>query len=116
MTGPPPVELEAIGADDGCTDTGASDAGAADAAPPGTGAPADAEQMIWALEHIFAAARIDPALLDHFAAASICGLAYRDGTTPRHILEALFRRSIGDDRWENRYAGLFPNPPETGRA
>ena len=71
-------------------------------------APADAEQMIWALEHILAAARIDPALLDHFATASICGLAYRDGTTPRHILETLFRRSIGDERWKNRYAGLLP--------
>lgn len=43
VTEPPPVELDAAGADDDSTDAGADD-GAADAAPPGTGAPADAEQ------------------------------------------------------------------------
>ena len=73
-------------------------------------APADAEQMIWALEHILAAARIDPVLLDHFAAAAICGLAYRDGTTPRNILDQLFRRSVNDDRWTTDYAPLLPSP------
>jgi len=43
VTGPPPVELDAAGAVDGWNDAGAAD-GAADAGPPGTGAPADAEQ------------------------------------------------------------------------
>ncbi len=71
-------------------------------------APApDAERMIWALEHVLAAARIDPLLLDHFAAAAICGLAYRDRTTPRHVLATLSRRSIGDDGWHDGYAGLL---------
>lgn len=75
-------------------------------------APADAEQMIWALEHVLAAARVDPALLDHFAAASVCGLAYRDETTPRQILATLSRRSVDDGRWDERYAGLLtPSQP-----
>ena len=60
----------------------------------GEAAPADAEQMIWALSDIVAAARIDPALLDHFAAAAICGLAYRDHTTPGHVDVG---RSVGDN-------------------
>ena len=58
--------------------------------------PADAERMIWALEHILAAARIDPVLLDHFAAAAICGLAYRDSESPKAVLEQLFRRVVND--------------------
>jgi hypothetical protein len=73
-------------------------------------APADAEQMIWALEHVLAAARIDPFLLDHFAVAAVCGLAYRDGETPRHVLERLNRRAIGDDRWRDEYASLLSLP------
>ena len=70
--------------------------------------PADAERMIWALEHILAAARIDPVLLDHFAAAAICGLAYRDAETPKAVLDQLFRRTVNDDQWENDYASLLP--------
>jgi len=71
-------------------------------------APADAEQMIWALEHVIAAARIDPFLLDHFAVAAVCALAYRDGETPRHVLEVLYRRAIDDERWRSDYAPLLP--------
>src|SRR5690348_12719120 len=59
--------------------------------------PADAERMVWALEQIFSAARIDPALLDHLAAAALCGLAYRDTITPRAAAEQLFRRSVVDE-------------------
>lgn len=70
-------------------------------------APADAEQMIWALEHVIAAGRLDPALLDHFAAAAVCALAYRDAETPRTVLENLFRRSVDDDRWNADYAALL---------
>ena len=70
-------------------------------------APADAEQMIWALEHVVAAARIDPFLLDHFAVAAVCALAYRDGETPRHVLELLRRRAIDDERWRSEYASLL---------
>ena len=70
--------------------------------------PADAERMIWALEHILAAARIDPVLLDHFAAAAICGLAYRDSETPKTVLDQLYRRTVNNDQWENDYAPLLP--------
>src|SRR3954465_9714759 len=45
----------------------------------------EAERMVWAWEHVLAGARVDPALLDHLAAAAICGLAYRDHETPRAI-------------------------------
>jgi hypothetical protein len=73
--------------------------------------PADAERMIWALEHILAAARIDPVLLDHFAAAAICGLAYRDLETPKMVLEHLLHRSVSDELWESEYATLLPAAP-----
>jgi len=73
---------------------------------------ADAERMIWALEHILAAGRIDPILLDHFAAAAVCGLAYRDGETPRTILAQLARRSIDDEAWQREYAQLLPPSAE----
>jgi hypothetical protein len=69
--------------------------------------PADAERMVWAFEQVLAAARIDPGLLDHVAAAVLCGLAYRDRTTPRDVAERLFRRSIGNDRWNAEYANLI---------
>jgi hypothetical protein len=69
--------------------------------------PADAEQMVWALEQVFAGARIDPVLLDHLATASICALAYRDAETPRGVLESLFRRSVSDMRWRTEFASLL---------
>ena len=69
--------------------------------------PADAERMIWALEQALSAGRVDPALLDHLAAAAVCAVAYRDGTTPRLVAEQLFRRAIADDAWRARYAELL---------
>jgi hypothetical protein len=71
--------------------------------------PPDAEQMVWALDHIFAGARIDPQLLDHLATASVCALAFRDSDTPRAVLERLFRRAISDSRWRTEYSWLL-NP------
>lgn len=72
--------------------------------------PADAERMVWALERTLAGARIDPGLLDHLAVAAVCALAYRDGESPRTILERLFRRSIPDERWQSDYASLLTAP------
>ena len=69
--------------------------------------PADAERMIWALEQILEGARVDPCLLDHLAVAAICALSYRDGETPRTVLEFLFRRAIDDERWREDYASLL---------
>ena len=69
--------------------------------------PADAERMVWALERTLAGARIDPGLLEHLAVAAVCALAYRDGDSPRSVLERLFRRSISDEHWHREYASLF---------
>ena len=69
--------------------------------------PPDAEQMVWALEQIFAGARTDPHLLDHLATASICALAYRDSDTPRAVIERLFRRAVSDSRWRSEYSSLL---------
>jgi len=68
---------------------------------------ADAERMIWALERVLAAARIDPMLVDHIAVAAVCALSYRDSETPRGVLEQLFRRAIEDERWREDYASLL---------
>jgi hypothetical protein len=73
----------------------------------GQATPADAEQIVWALERIFAGARIDPNLLDHLATASICALAYRDSDTPRGVIEKLFRRSVSDSCWRSEYSSLL---------
>jgi hypothetical protein len=72
--------------------------------------PADAERMVWALERILSGARIDPGLLDHLAVAAVCALAYRDGDSPRSVLERLFRRSIADEHWHSDYASLLTSP------
>ena len=74
--------------------------------------PADAERMVWGLEQALAAGRIDPALLDHLAAAVVCAVAYRDGTTPRFVAEQLFRRAIADESWRDRYADLLETVEE----
>jgi hypothetical protein len=69
--------------------------------------PADAERMVWAFEQALATARVDPSLLDHLAAATVCAVAYRDGTTPRLVAEQLFRRAVTDESWRDRYEGLL---------
>jgi hypothetical protein len=69
--------------------------------------PADGERMVWAFEQVFSAARIDATLLDHLAAAALCGLAYRDDITPRAAAEQLFRRSVADETWKREYADLI---------
>ena len=72
--------------------------------------PADAERMVWALEHILSGARVDPGLLDHLAVAAVCAIAYRDAETPRAVLDRLFRRSIPDEHWRSDYASLLTVP------
>ena len=69
--------------------------------------PADGERMVWALERTLSGARIDPRLLDHLAVAAVCALAYRDGESPRSVLERLFKRSISDEHWHREYASLL---------
>ena len=55
-------------------------------------------------------ARIDPGLLDHLAVAAVCAIAYRDGESPRSVLERLFKRSISDEHWHSEYASLLAAP------
>ena len=67
----------------------------------------EAERMIYAFEEALRIARGGPELLPHFLAAVTCLLARAEGTTPRAVLEAYFRRSAPDDVWRERYLPLF---------
>ena len=68
---------------------------------------AEAEKMIWAFERALAVARIDGDLLRHLLAATASLVARAEGSTPREVFEAFFRRSVTDDEWRDRYAGLL---------
>jgi hypothetical protein len=71
------------------------------------GKAVDAEKMIWAFEEAVRVARLDPELLSYQIAAVTCLVARLEGTSPRSVLEAFFRRSIPDDRWRDQYLPLF---------
>jgi hypothetical protein len=64
-------------------------------------------RMMWGFEEALRAARIDDQLLEHLLVAAVCLLARASGTTPRAVLEAFFRRSVTDEDWRDRYAGLL---------
>ena len=66
----------------------------------------DAEKTVWAFERALQVARTDRALVEHLVVASVCLAAYELGETPRTILEQMFRRSVSDRDWQERYAGL----------
>lgn len=68
---------------------------------------AEAEKMIWAFEHALSAARVDSDLLRYLLAAVASLLATADGSSPRTVFETFFRRSVSDEEWRDRYAGLF---------
>ena len=68
----------------------------------------DAERMVWALEQMLRGARIDPGLLDHLAVAAVSRAPPTETATHRGaVLERLFRRAVGDDRWNAEYAELI---------
>jgi hypothetical protein len=67
----------------------------------------DAERMVWAFERALATARIDEHLLDYLLVAVVCLVAHAQSETPRTVLEQVFRRSVSDDEWRERYAPLF---------
>lgn len=71
------------------------------------GKAVDAEKMIWAFEEAVRVARIDPDLLSYQLAAVTCLVARLEGTSPRSVLEAFFRRSIPDDQWRDQFLPLF---------
>jgi hypothetical protein len=67
----------------------------------------DAERTVWAFERALAVARLDPELLQHLLVAVVCLVAYDEGTTPRAVLEQLFRRSVSDAEWRDRFEPLL---------
>ncbi|HEX2496133.1 MAG TPA: hypothetical protein VHK46_04775 [Gaiellaceae bacterium] len=69
--------------------------------------PAEAERMVWAFEHALGAARVDGDLLRYLLAATASLVAAAEGSSPRTVFEAFFRRSVSDDEWHERYAGLI---------
>jgi hypothetical protein len=71
------------------------------------GAPDDAERTVWAFERALAVARLDPELVRHLLVAAVCVVAYEDGTSPRVVLEQLFRRSVSDSEWRDRFEPLL---------
>ena len=69
--------------------------------------PAEAEKMLWAFEQLLAVARIDDDLLRYHLAAAAALIARAEGSSPRAVFEAFFRRSVSDDEWRDRYAALL---------
>jgi hypothetical protein len=67
----------------------------------------DAERTVWAFERALSVARLDPELLQHLLIAVVCLVAYEEGTTPRAVLEQLFRRSVSDAEWRDRFEPLL---------
>ena len=71
------------------------------------GPSSDAARTVWAFERSLAIARLDPELLRHLLVACVCLVAYEEETTPRAVLEQLFRRSVSDTEWKQRFEPLF---------
>jgi hypothetical protein len=68
---------------------------------------AEAEKMVWAFEKALGVARIDGDLLRYLLAATASLVAGAEGSSPRTVFEAFFRRSVSDEEWRDRYAGLL---------
>ena len=71
------------------------------------GEPGDAERTVWAFERALVVARLDPELLRHLLVATVCLVAYEEGSSPRAVLEQLFRRSVSDAEWRERFEPLL---------
>jgi hypothetical protein len=69
--------------------------------------PAEAEKMVWAFEQAVEVARIDGDLLRYLLAATASLVARAEGSSPRAVFEAFFRRSVSDEDWHDRYAELL---------
>jgi hypothetical protein len=67
----------------------------------------EAEKMIWAFEQALSVARIDGDLLRYLLAAAASLIARGEESSPRAVFEAFFRRSVSDEEWRDRYAGLL---------
>jgi hypothetical protein len=71
------------------------------------GPPPSAERTVWAFERALAVARLDPELLRHLLVACVSLVAYEEDQPPRAVLEQLFRRSVSDDEWRERFQALL---------
>ncbi|HSI97669.1 MAG TPA: hypothetical protein VK926_04850 [Gaiellaceae bacterium] len=67
----------------------------------------DAARTVWAFERAITVARLDPELLRHLLVACVCLVASEEGAPPRMVLEQLFRRSVTDAEWRERFEPLF---------
>ena len=71
------------------------------------GSTPDAERTVWAFERALSVARLDPELLRHLLVACVCLIAYEEERPPRAVLEEVFRRSISDAEWRDRFEPLL---------
>ena len=60
-----------------------------------------------AFEQVLGLVRSDRELLPALLAAAVALSAVVDGSSPRHVLEQWFRRSVPDEVWRERYLPLF---------
>jgi hypothetical protein len=67
----------------------------------------EAEKMLWAFEQAAPVARTDEGRLGYLFAAVACLVARSEGSSPRDVFEAFFRRSVPDEVWRERYLPLF---------
>jgi hypothetical protein len=67
----------------------------------------DAERMVRAFERALETARVDGEMLGHLLVAAASLIAWQENSTPRAVLEQVFRRSVSDDEWRDRYAPLL---------
>ena len=70
----------------------------------------EAEKMIGAFEQALDVAKVDGDLLRYLLAAVASLVARAEESSPRAVFEAFFRRSVSDDEWRDRYAGLLTSP------
>jgi hypothetical protein len=68
---------------------------------------AEGEKMVWAFEQALKVAAIDEELLDYVLAATVCLVAVGEESTPRSVLDTLWRRAVSDTRWREEYLPLF---------
>jgi hypothetical protein len=71
------------------------------------GPASDAERAVWGFERTLVVARIDSDLLRHLLVACVCLVAQEEESTPRAVLERLFRRAVSDREWREEYAHLL---------
>jgi hypothetical protein len=71
------------------------------------GPGSDAERTVWAFERALLVARLDDQLLRHLLVACVSLVAYEERTSPRAVLEQLFRRSVDDAEWRDRFEPLL---------